>query len=46
MKNGTDLRSLQEIPDHEDITATQFRLQVATGANGMGVSSPLDAAGI
>jgi len=32
----------QEILGHEDITTTEIYLHVATGANGLGVVSPLD----
>ena len=42
LDSGLDLRTIQDLLGHEDISMTEIYLHVATGANVLGVVSPLD----
>jgi len=45
LEAGLDLKTIQDLLEHENLTTTEIYLHVATGANGIGVMSPLDVVG-
>ena len=42
LKNGCDIRTVQELLGHEDVSTTEGYIHSATGVGKLGVKSPLD----
>ena len=42
LRNGTDIRTVQELLGHEDVTTTEGYTHAATGVGKAGVKSPVD----